>query len=327
MSFLNVINNTWTKEELTELERYKDKTLDFLVDLFKHKGFDRSRDAIKKKRSKLLKNKFATIAKENSKELEKIEVKVSAKFETTLCVADCHIHPGQNLDRFIALGKYANDKKPNNIIFLGDIGDFDSLSNWDSGKEASHGKRYKDEIKACKSALVLFLAQFDKDYKPNLVLLGGNHDQDRIERYIATHAQLRGHLNLEEDLGLEELGFKFVPYRKFYEINGTMFSHAIMSASNSPVSGKSLMNTIASLVAKSTVVGHHHKFATMNFARHGSEDVLQVLLVGMFSEDTPSYADGAVNSYSRSVCLLTHFGYGKFDTDQISIDRLKAEYL
>lgn len=253
--------------------------------------------------------------------------KVFNKFETTLVVPDAHTAPGQDMTRFTALGKYTNIHKPNNIVFMGDFGNMDSLSAWDNGKEASHGKKYKEDIKACRDAIQFFLVELDSTYKPNVYFLGGNHDEGRIEKYIENHPQLRGHMDIAEDLRLSEIGFKYIPYKKYVEIQGTLFTHAVMNAANTPVSGKSVMSIIASLTAKSIVVGHHHRFETMSYYRHGADDVQQVLLCGLFSEHTDDYADGGANAYSRCICLLTHYAPGRFDTNQISIDRLKAEYL
>jgi hypothetical protein len=345
LNIQDIVTNVWAEEELGLLKRNMALPLDFLEDLFSSKGFVRSKNAIGKKRSKMTKEivdlyptKFKITVKDDIitdfeptslKEEAKITVKNDKKnvFETTLVVPDAHVFPGQDLSRFKALGKLANIQRPNNIVFMGDFGNFDSLSGWDQGKEASHGKKYKDDVKVCKQALSLFMSEIEKDYNPKIHFLGGNHDEGRVEKYIETHAQLRGHMDIAEDLDLGDFGIEYIPYRKFLEIEGTMFTHAMMTAANTPVSGKSITSTIASLTAKSVVVGHHHKFETMSFYRHGAEDVIQVLLCGLFCEDTPDYADGAANAYTRCVCFLTHYAHGRFDINQISIDRLKAEYL
>lgn len=114
MSFLDTISNTWTNEELTELERHQDKTLDFLVDLFKHKEFNRSRDAIRRKRNKLLKNKFISVAKENSKELEKIEIKEEDHLESVFSQYDKDIEKKALLESKSENGKGNIYKSKNN---------------------------------------------------------------------------------------------------------------------------------------------------------------------------------------------------------------------
>lgn len=273
-------------------------------------GFDRSVKAVARKRDKL---------KETTPKLT-----VTKGIVSTLVVPDCHVSPTQNLSRFTSLGRLANKYKPTYVVFMGDFGNFDSLSAWDAGKEQIHGKRYKDDIKACKNALALFLKELE--YVPRIYFLGGNHDEGRVEKYIEAHAQLRGHMDIAEDLELEKLGITYIPYKKFLEIEGTLFCHAIMNAANVPCTGKNVMNVISSLVAKSVVVGHHHRFETASFARFGADDIQQVMLSGLFCEDTPEYAEGGSNSYWRGVSILTHFKPGRFDIHQISLDRLKAEY-
>lgn len=248
-------------------------------------------------------------------------------YKTTLVVPDAHTTPDQDMIRFTALGRMANHKRPDRVVFMGDFCNFDSLSSYDFGKENSHGKRYKDDCKAGIAALKLFKAELASDYKPILVFLGGNHDEGRVEKYIENHAQLRGHMDIKDDLRLDELGFKYVPYKSFYEAHGVLFAHAIMNAANQPVSGKNVMSSIAMLTAKSVVVGHHHRFETMGYYRHGADDIQQVLLCGVFSEHTDDYADGGCNAYNRCVCFLTHTGYGRFDVEQVSIGRLRSYYL
>jgi hypothetical protein len=134
-------------------------------------------------------------------------------------------------------------------------------------------------------------------------------------------------MDLKEDLRLAEFGFEYIPYKMMYESNGVLYTHAIMNAANTPVSGKNVMSTISNLTAKSIVVGHHHRFETMGYYRHGADDIQQVLLCGLFSEHTDNYAEGGANSYSRCICLLTHTGPGRFDVEQVSIERLKNNYL
>lgn len=340
MNFQDIISNTWSKEEIALLEELYGVTLLEAQKQFLAKGFNRTAKAISKKKSKLraknnIDNKKSLCA--NTTIDNQIHIPLSSEYietiksapignKTTLVVPDAHISPKQDLSRFISLGKLANHRKPDNIVFMGDFLNMDSLSSWDIGKEASHGKKYKEDIKAGIEAIKLFTRQLDNSYKPNLVFLGGNHSQGRIEKYIESHPMLRDHMNLEEDLRLKEFGFTYIPYKKFYEIEGTLFTHAIMNAANSPISSKNIAPLISSLVAKSIVVGHHHRLVQENYFRFGANDIQQILVSGLFSSETESYAEDAANAYWRGCCLLTHWKYGRFDVEQISIERLRELY-
>src|SRR6185369_3275942 len=94
---------------------------------------------------------------EETEEDSKKEEKTPDK--TTLVVPDAHVSPNQDLARFASLGNLITDKKPDNIILMGDFATLDSLSAWDLGKAGKmEGKRYSEDCKAAIQAIDLMLS-------------------------------------------------------------------------------------------------------------------------------------------------------------------------
>lgn len=257
----------------------------------------------------------------------------------TLAIPDCHVSPGQDLTRFSALGKLIVDRMPNNIVFQGDFVTLESLSAWDLGKAGKmEGRRYSEDCNVGIEALQLLLAPLrrlqkqlkrqGRSYRPRLIFLLGNHE-DRLSRYVTTRPELGEHLSITKDLRLNELGFdEVIEYRGFVEIEGTLFAHAVMNAANQAISGKTALATMAQSVSKSIVIGHLHRFESVNHYRHGASDIIQIVSTGGFFEHVDDYAEGGLNAYWRGVCLLHHLpdAPGRFDVEQISITRLKQKY-
>ena len=117
-----------------------------------------------------------------------------------LVVPDTQVKPGQDLRRFHWLGKYAVEKKPDVIIFIGDHWDMPSLSSYDVGKKSFEGRRYVHDIDIGNHAMEIFMEHVNgeinrlrhnkqKLWRPRLVFTLGNHEQ-RIERAIESDAKL-----------------------------------------------------------------------------------------------------------------------------------------
>lgn len=253
----------------------------------------------------------------------------SSNYVTTLVVPDAHVGPEQDLGRFDKLGALIAERQPNNVVFLGDFVTLESLSNWDQNKSGiMEGRRYIEDIEAGKEALRRTTEPLKKctGYAPRLVFIYGNHEK-RICRYLETKPELRHHLDLNIDLGLAGYGITdIVDYRESIEIEGVLFTHAPQNAANQPVSGKYAVHRAAEMTAKSIVFGHTHRKEGINYKRHGSDQLTQVATAGAYFEHTDSYAVGGLNSYWRGVCILTHWAPGRFDTEEISLERLTQSY-
>lgn len=251
----------------------------------------------------------------------------SMKSQTTLVIPDCHVGPHQDLIRFDKLNKLILSKRPDNIVFMGDFLTLESLSNWDLNKSGTmEGRRYQLDIECGNLALEKTLRNVKSVYCPNIVFIHGNHEL-RLSRYLDTKPELKEHLNLEKDLKFKEHGIDtVVDYKNYHNICGVNFTHAPMNAANQAVAGKYAMFRASEMTSASLVYGHSHRKESLNFYRHGANDIVQVLTCGAFFEHTDEYALGALNCYWRGVMILTHWKEGRFDSEEISIERLMEEY-
>lgn len=332
MKFKDIIQNTWSEEELFLLEENKDKTNKELYEIFKKIGFNRSEDAIRRKRNKYLKDKFDSVAKSNSKELlkltEEIDIdKIKIKTPTFLLIPDPHVTNEQDLGRFDALSKLISDRKPDVIIIGGDLADMLSLSAWEkSNKLSVEGRRYKLEIEAVNEALDKLLSFKKRNplYTPRIIYLFGNHEF-RVERYVEANPNLAGHMDLVIDLKLEKRNIEVVPYKKFIELEGVLFTHAPLNAAGLAISGKACVHKAAEITSKSMVFFHTHQTQEYSCLRHGDNDLIQIYTAGcLFPGHAPGgYADDSPHASTKCISFLHMYRPGRFDIEQISLERLE----
>lgn len=260
------------------------------------------------------------------------------QIRTSLVIPDAHVDPDQSLTRFEKLGQLIVDRKPDRIITMGDFVSLQSLSAWDLNKSGlMEQRRYYLDIEAGKTAIQLMLNPLyelqdrqrknkDKLYRPRLVFVYGNHE-DRLNRYMETRPELKGHLDLTKDLCLNGSGFTdIVPYREYIYFDGVGFTHAPMNAANQPISGRYAIHRAAEIMNSSLVFAHLHRKEAVNFYRHGAANINQVFCAGAFFEHTDEYASGGLNCYHRSCHILNHWAEYRFDVEEFSLERLYQLY-
>lgn len=256
----------------------------------------------------------------------------------TLVIPDCHVLPGQTLSRFDPLGELIVQRRPDHIVFLGDFVTLESLSHWDADKPLlMENRRYLNDIRAGREALQRTLAPLralqdkqrrlkEKLYRPLLVWCHGNHEH-RLYRYLEKYPALVGQLDLTKDLGLEEFGFhSVVPYKDYINLDGVLFTHAVINAAGQPTQGKYAVFRAGEICHNSVVFAHLHRKESVNFRRHGRDELIQCLSAGCFFEDTPDYARGGISATWSGVLLISHIDFGMFDVEEYSLERLRYEF-
>jgi predicted phosphodiesterase len=255
----------------------------------------------------------------------------------TLVVGDAHVDETQDLRRFVALGNYILEQRPDNIVLIGDFLSFNCFSQWDRDKRKKmEGLRRNAEIDSGNAALDFMLrptANYNKkrkkskknQYHPVLAYVEGNHE-DREKRYLDYEPSLVGTIDYRKDLKLDERGFLFVPYRQYGYILGTGFTHVPMNKINKPIGGQRVLSTALQLHAHSVVFGHTHELKFDGEHRHGAAHYNQVLNVGCFFEHIDDYALGSKTDYWRGIITLDHYSYNRFDFSTTAMTNLLLKY-
>jgi predicted phosphodiesterase len=254
----------------------------------------------------------------------------------TLLIPDAHVTADEDLTRFQRCGKMILEKEFDRIIIMGDFVSLDSLSDFDMNKRLlMEHRRYEADVRGGGLALdILFRpiqdrntyrrSQKMKQYKPQIIYLEGNHEY-RATRYVQTHSELEGFVDIRSDLRIDDRGITFIPYRSFYRTDNTTFVHCPMNKANQPISGKYAVARALERYQGNIVFGHTHRWEYMEEKRMDSPVNNTALACGCFFENCPEYADGAENNWWKGLTILHHTENG-FDTEQISMARLASLY-
>ena len=149
----------------------------------------------------------------------------------------------------------------------------------------------------------------------------------RIHRYVENNPALEGVISTEISFKLKERGFELVLYKKFIEVEGMLATHVPLLTNGISLSGKYACQKAADLTSKSLIFFHTHTMGQFLHKRHGSDELIQIYNPGSFFDGVAGeYAEDISHADTPAVSLLTHYKLGRFDIEQISLDRLKAKY-
>lgn len=185
---------------------------------------------------------------------------VSDETQRVMFIPDAH-HPFVDRDAWNLVLRVARHYQPHVLVILGDFADFYAVSFF--AKNPARKNLLADELETTRSALVE-LTEAAGPQCSTKVYLEGNHEE-RLSRYITQHAPaLSGLLDVDRALGITDLGYQFVPYKKSYQLGKLRISHdfgkhghgAILDARNT--------------VEGNAVIGHVHSLGTVYRANvHG----------------------------------------------------------
>ena len=245
-----------------------------------------------------------------------------------ICVIpDCQVKHGVPLDHLEWASDYIADKRPDEIICIGDFADMESLSSYDKGKKSFEGRSYHRDISVARYGLSLLCGTYQKlrsinlPYNPRQVFLLGNHE-DRILRAIEEDRVLEGTIH-QDDLGYAEYGFDVRPYLSVYTSRGINFSHYFSSG----VLGRPVSSARALLTKKhsSAIMGHVQK---RDIAYDYTADGKQItgIFVGTFYQHDEAYLNPQTNKHWRGIWMLHNCVDGEFDEMPVSLQYLKDRF-
>lgn len=143
--------------------------------------------------------------------------------------------------------KAARYFRPDIVVIQGDFGDFYPVSSHDKDPRRANDLQYEiNEIKE-------LLASLNKLGARRKIYICGNHE-DRLERYLMQRAPaLFGTVKIPEVLGLKELGWEFVPYKRSLKLGKLNLTHDTGTAGQN--AHRQAMDTFQGSVA----IGHTHR--------------------------------------------------------------------
>jgi len=166
-------------------------------------------------------------------------------------LGDCHF-PYQN-DTALTIAKaYLSDNIPDCIIFIGDICDCYSVSQYNKNTERK--LTFQDEIDYCKEKLQEWVEEFPS---VKFYFITGNHETRHkrlMQKYANQLSTLRS-MKIEELLGLSDMGIQYISDDEDLEIGSLTFVHGEFARK---YAGSSIRATFEKIGA-SAIQGHVHR--------------------------------------------------------------------
>lgn len=138
-----------------------------------------------------------------------------------IVLSDIHF-PYQDDKALKAVYKFLEQHPVDTIVLNGDILDFYDVSSFD--KDPSRINSLQKEIDMANK----FFSQLRKRHSGRIIFIGGNHDADRLERYLKKHPELYSlnALKIDRILNLNEYGIDF--YRDEFRLGSLKIIHGDM---------------------------------------------------------------------------------------------------
>lgn len=242
-----------------------------------------------------------------------------------LVIPDTHVKPGEDNWRFHWMRNLVRKEPISHVIHLGDLLDMPSLCRYDQDHSNFKKRNISNDIKSG-NTLFDILYSIEATKIP-VVVLGGNHDEERISRLLRNDERFVNSIPTYREI-VEEKGLTYVPYQENFTLGGVNFSHHFPSGVlGKPISGENPASTLIKKMHKSCVVGHQH---TMDYAERVAVDGqrLHGYVAGCFIDPKwkASYAGAAQKMWRNGLSILHNVKNGSFDLEFISIERLKEQY-
>lgn len=254
-----------------------------------------------------------------------------------LVIGDAHCKTGVPNDRFKWLGQLVVGEKPDAVVDIGDWEDMPSLSSYDVGKKSFEGRTYVTDIECAHEARDFFaepLRRFndarkrskERQYRPSLYALGGNHFEGRVRRAIEIDRKLEGLISVRDN-GCEERGWNYVPFLEPLLLGGLTFQHYFTSGvMGRAIGGEHPADSIIKKTLTSGVQGHSH-LLDIKCRTNSQGKKVWGIHAGCYFEHDEDYAGHANRMWSRGILILDGVKDGEIENFKwIDIKTIKDKY-
>lgn len=250
-----------------------------------------------------------------------------------LVIPDMQIKPGVPTDMCKWIGEFIIDKRPDTIICLGDFFDFPSLSSYDRGKLAAHGRSVQQDLEAGYEAMEILLRPLrtlqekqsqnkKRVYRPRMVFLLGNHEE-RLMRHVQSHPELDGFLSYEH-LRLKEFGWEVYDFLQPVEIDGIWYCHYFYNTMTGKPLGGTVQNRLQKIKASFTM-GHQQGLQICTETTQAGKK-LWGLVAGSCYLHEEGYIGPQGNDHFRGLVLKHNVKDGDYNPCIVGLEFLEQKY-
>lgn len=255
--------------------------------------------------------------------------------DRTAVVFTCsHTTPEVDNERFVWLGKFIHDLKPDFVFDLGDGADMKSLNSYDTrNPQAIVTQSYEKDIDCYNDAQEKLRSPFKKSKRRNPTWIGfeGNHE-NRIKKAIQHDPRLEGNKrgisfkHLETNRWFSEYHEYLNSAPAIATYDGVNYAHFIgAGAYGRPISGDNHGSSLIRKLNSSCTVGHSHKFNYFHKADSYPYPT-NGLVAGCYKGQEESWAGQANREWRKGVCVKRNLSNGNYDLEWVSMEALKKEY-
>jgi predicted phosphodiesterase len=146
-----------------------------------------------------------------------------------------------------------NAKRLTHLVFLGDFGNWESLSHWASLRA---DQVFIEEDVALVNARLDEIEEITKANNISVSFCEGNHEA-WASMFEAKYPALRDGVNLKRRLKFKERGWTWVPENNFYALGDIYFTHGHLRGVKTPVD-------MVKRTGASVIYGHTHHYVTQS---------------------------------------------------------------
>ena len=205
-----------------------------------------------------------------------------SRIKTLVALPDLHVPqpcPGEIHGSALAALEFCNDFKPDEIVGVGDWGEFESISHWMKNKKLDiEGLRLSRDLDAVNTLVDDCCRMTDK-----FTYIKGNHEE-WLDKYINEHPELLGMFELHKYCEFEKKNIEWFEYGKVYTVGNVNLTHGWYA-------NKYHANKHATEYGDNIYYGHTHDVQSFTHHRRSHEDQLpfEAMSIGCLCETSPAY--------------------------------------
>jgi predicted MPP superfamily phosphohydrolase len=200
-------------------------------------------------------------------------------------------------------------QQPSEIILGGDFLEMSCLSHWLAKKRLLlEGKRYKADV-ALANKEITDLEKRCPEAK--ITYLEGNHE-DWLTRYIESHPEMQGVIDLQTDLHLAERGIEWVPFNDVYTVGHMNYIHGwywnIYHA-------RKHLNRMGSNV----MYGHVHQYQVESMRLRAKSQIYTAMATGCLCNLNPAWKRNRPNDWMHGFGFVEYRKDGTFQPHHLVV--------